>query len=94
MAGQIAQEILILLPILPSEKPVPGGTPQDIVHSRKREAENTFWQTRIFSRIVSWGREFKAVKAYVIQNTLEALGLVSYKPRGRAKLCARAKNTS
>ena len=84
-AGQIAQEILKSFPILPSEKPVGGGTstgrPEGRSGGTRRESENTFWQTRIYSRILSWGREFKAVTTYVIQNSLEALGLVPYKPR-------------
>ena len=80
-AGQIAQEILKSFPILPSEKPVGGGTPAKAGRTPTRESENTFWQTRIYSRILSWGREFKVVTAYVIQNTLEAFGLAPYKPR-------------
>ncbi len=46
--------------------------------------ENKFWQTRIYSRLLTWGREFHIVKKYVVQNILEAAGLVAYKRRPRA----------
>lgn len=81
VAGHIAQEILREFPIRKGELPaldskgaVPPGT-------KTRERDNKFWQVRIYSRIVSWGREFAAVKKYILQNTLEAFGLVEYKPR-------------
>jgi REP element-mobilizing transposase RayT len=40
-----------------------------------------FWDARPFTRIVEWGREFKTVSAYVIQNTLEAIGFIPYQTR-------------
>jgi hypothetical protein len=40
-----------------------------------------FWDKRPFTRIVEWGREFKSVNNYLLQNTLEALGFVPYQPR-------------
>jgi hypothetical protein len=35
----------------------------------------------IYSRIVTWGREFRAVSTYILRNTLEALYLIAYQPR-------------
>jgi REP element-mobilizing transposase RayT len=58
---------------------------------KTRERENKFWQTRIYSRIVSWGREFMSVKKYVIQNTLEALGVIAYQLRGTRNKPKRSK---
>jgi len=83
VAGHVAQEILRKFPLLPGEKPSAGGglSSHNLPPKKSREKENKFWQTRIYSRILSWGREFKIVKAYVIQNTLEALGMLSYKKR-------------
>ena len=79
VAGHIAQKILRSFPILKRER---GGASGDsLQESKKREKENKFWQTRIYSRIVSWGREYLFVKKYVIQNALEALGTVPYKDR-------------
>lgn len=40
-----------------------------------------FWQFRPFSRVMTWGREFRIVCGYVRQNTAEALGFITYKPR-------------
>ncbi len=34
-----------------------------------------------FSRIVEWGRSLVIARRYIIQNNLEALGLVAYRPR-------------
>jgi len=84
VAGHIAQEILRKIPIAFGEKPSAAGgasSSQTLPPKKLREKENKFWQTRIYSRILSWGREFKTVKAYVIQNTLEALGIMTYKTR-------------
>ncbi len=90
VAGHIAQELLRQFPVLPSERVQRGGA------SKTREIENKFWQTRIYSRIVSWGREYSTVKEYVIQNALEALGLTPYKTRAKRSLDKKkfVKNTS
>ena len=39
------------------------------------------WAHRPWSRVLSWGREFKTVVKYVLQNILEAEGVIAYKPR-------------
>jgi hypothetical protein len=72
-AGHIAQGILKEFP-LPSGE---GGAPKGACHKNQRK----FWDLLIYSRVMTWGREFKVVSAYVIQNTLEALGVIAYKPR-------------
>jgi hypothetical protein len=40
-----------------------------------------FWDKRPYTKIIEWGREFKAVSNYLLQNTLEALGFIPYQPR-------------
>ena len=40
-----------------------------------------FWSSTIYSRIIYWGRAFKIAQNYVLQNTLEARGLIAYQPR-------------
>ena len=40
-----------------------------------------FWDKRPFTRIVEWGRDFHNVSRYLLQNTLEALGFIPYRPR-------------
>jgi hypothetical protein len=57
------------------------GSALNVGKKKAREKENRFWQTRIYSRIVSWGRDFIEVKKYIFQNHLEALGLIAYQPR-------------
>jgi len=42
-----------------------------------------FWDARPFTKIIEWGREFRALSNYVLQNTMEALGFVAYTPRKR-----------
>lgn len=40
-----------------------------------------FWDFLPFSRIVEWGKALREVRNYVIQNRLEAMGVVPYHPR-------------
>jgi REP element-mobilizing transposase RayT len=90
VAGHIAQEILREFPI---ERGKRGGAPVSLSTERKtRETENKFWQTRIYSRIVTWGREYLAVKRYVIQNTMEALGIIPYIERKQSPKSCRRNN--
>ncbi len=44
-----------------------------------------FWDARPFTRIVEWGRDFQSTCKYVLQNTLEAIGFMPYKPRRQRK---------
>jgi REP element-mobilizing transposase RayT len=85
LAGQVAQEILNKYPLQKHEsKAFWGGTPTGRGKKGKvahRKNQRTFWSLLLYTRIVSWGRDYFAVKAYVIQNTKEALGLIAYKPR-------------
>ncbi len=39
------------------------------------------WPWRPFTRIVQWGRDFTRAAKYVIQNQMEAAGVIYYKPR-------------
>jgi REP element-mobilizing transposase RayT len=40
-----------------------------------------FWDNLLFSRIVEWGKAFTIVCKYILQNELEAHGLIPYSPR-------------
>ena len=73
VGGHIAQEILRIYPLLECETLSRGGA--------QPKKENKFWKSRIYSRVVTWGREYLTVRRYVVQNTLEALNLIAYKPR-------------
>jgi REP element-mobilizing transposase RayT len=61
---------------------------------RKKSARGgrvaSFWDARPYTRIVEWGRDFRSVCSYVVQNTLEAIGFIPYQPR-RQKAGVRAK---
>ncbi|MEQ1666219.1 MAG: transposase [Bdellovibrionales bacterium] len=57
-----------------------------IMRVERGKAKNIkFWDQRPFTRIVEWGRDFKRVSNYLLQNTLEAIGFVAYIPRKRSK---------
>ena len=79
VAGHIAQEILRLNPLKPHESSNRGNASHDKV--RKPRYQRKFWAQLIYSKILSWGRQFHATNAYVAQNILEALGLIPYKTR-------------
>ncbi len=46
-----------------------------------------FWLGRPWSRIIAWGKAFTIAKNYVIQNSLESLGIIAYMPRARSEAC-------
>jgi REP element-mobilizing transposase RayT len=75
-AGHIAQQILKLHPLTDKESLKTGGA--------QGKEENKFWISRIYSRLVTWGREYQIVQRYVVQNALEALGIIPYKPRAES----------
>lgn len=64
---------------------VAGHIAQEILRKHPLEAqpgqENVFWMSRLYSRVVTWGNEYFSVRKYVIQNTLEAMGLIPYQER-------------
>jgi len=80
VAGHIAQEILREFPLPALGR---GGAPGRAEDSHKGCSKNRrkFWALLLYSRVLTWGREFRTVVHYILQNTLEALYLVAYKPR-------------
>jgi REP element-mobilizing transposase RayT len=59
---------------------VSGAVAFQITGSRKTHPlQGRFWDLLPYSRVVSWGREFKTVALYVIGNLFEAAGLWSRK---------------
>jgi hypothetical protein len=53
-----------------------------VLGAERGKAKNLqFWERRPFTRIVEWGRDYKRVCDYLLQNTLEALGFIEYLPR-------------
>ncbi len=49
-----------------------------------KAAGKRFWDSLPFTRIVEWGRAFWRAKNYVVQNQLEAAGVVPHHPRTSA----------
>lgn len=47
----------------------------------KYQVTASFWLGRPFTRLVSWGREFKNVCTYIAKNFKEVVGFVPYSPR-------------
>ena len=59
-----------------------GQVAQCITGCKKGNALNIpFWSKIAWSRIVEWGRAFKIAINYVMQNQMEALGIIPYTPR-------------
>jgi REP element-mobilizing transposase RayT len=52
-----------------------GLTARLVTGASKAKPVGRFWDSVAYSRIVSWGREFRSVGAYVKKNEEEALGL-------------------
>ena len=67
-AGHVAQQILNLFPLSSHKIAETAGFAKN-----KRK----FWQLLIYSRVVSWGRDFKYVAGYIYKNTLEALNIIA-----------------
>jgi REP element-mobilizing transposase RayT len=49
--------------------------------SEIQDLGQAFWQFRPFSRVISWGRDFNSCCQYLLKNTLEAVGFISYQER-------------
>ena len=58
-----------------------GVVARRVTGARKGWAVGRFWDFLSYSRIVRWGRDFRGVRSYVVQNELEALRLVPYRAR-------------
>jgi REP element-mobilizing transposase RayT len=61
-----------------------GMTARLVTGAGKGNPVGKFWDSVAYSRIVSWGREFRSVDAYVQMNRDEALGLKPARARKRA----------
>ena len=58
-----------------------GTAARIVTGARRGRPTGRFWSTRAYSRIVHWGRDFRAVQAYVYQNELEGLGIARHRSR-------------
>ena len=62
---------------------VGGQVAELVTGARKGVPVGEFWDCIAYSRLVTWGRDFRAVRLYIEQNVVESHGLVAYRPRGR-----------
>jgi REP element-mobilizing transposase RayT len=61
-------------------------TARIVTGAKKGNPKGKFWDGLAWSTLVNWGRQFFDARYYVIQNMLEAEGLVRYKPRPKRRL--------
>ena len=54
-----------------------------ITGARRGARRGKFWDDLAYSRLVTWGREFRTVQNYVLLNEQEAEGVVPLRPRRR-----------
>ncbi len=62
-----------------------GGTARLVTGAEKGRAVGRFWDFLSYSRVVEWGRDFQGVRAYLVQNELETIGLAPQRSRRRAR---------
>jgi REP element-mobilizing transposase RayT len=58
-----------------------------VTGARRGRPVGRFWDLLAYSRILTWGRQFRRVQEYIVQNELEALGVIPYQPRSKRR-CA------
>lgn len=78
LAGHSAQRILKDHPLSQGTGGASNGGVQKVVCKKN---QRVFWSYLVYSRVVSWGREFRAVTSYIQKNTLELLQIITYQPR-------------
>ena len=78
LAGHIAQQVLQVCPLSEEEKSTPSFSwgQRGCLKNRR-----VFWSFLIYSRVMTWGSDFRNVKQYIMRNTLEALRLIPYRQR-------------
>jgi REP element-mobilizing transposase RayT len=62
-----------------------GVTARIVTGARRGRPVGRFWDRLAYTRIVSWGREFVSVRAYVQKNEDEALGIRPSRNRTRTR---------
>ena len=54
-----------------------GAIASLVTGAKKSNPIGKFWDHLAYTRIVSWGREFKGLQAYLVKNLFEAAGLLN-----------------
>ncbi|MBK7891565.1 MAG: hypothetical protein IPJ84_12235 [Bdellovibrionales bacterium] len=55
---------------------ITGGIARAVGFERDESSKQGFWNSRPFTRLISWGRDYNVVKDYHVLNQLEAEGAV------------------
>ena len=55
---------------------IAGIIPRVITKAKKGRTVGRFWDNLAYSKLVSWGRQFKNTSNYILKNTLEAFGII------------------
>jgi REP element-mobilizing transposase RayT len=62
-------------------KTITGLIARYVLRAKKGKAKGKFWDNLAFTRVAEWGKAYKTLEDYVLQNILEAAGAIPYKPR-------------
>jgi REP element-mobilizing transposase RayT len=67
---------------------IAGLIARHVLKAEKGRAKGKFWDALAFTRIAEWGKSFQTLKRYILQNVLEAAGVIPYQSRKRQKFRA------
>jgi REP element-mobilizing transposase RayT len=81
-SGQVASHMMNRRSFRQFQKSLPS---QNRDSAEVQGSGQAFWQFRPWTRVLYWGKDFRSACAYVLQNTLEALGFISYRPRNKKR---------
>ena len=82
LAGHTAQRILKDNPL--NQEARGGASKREVQKVGCEKNQRVFWSYLVYSRVVSWGREFRTVTTYNQKNTLELLQIIAYQPRSKS----------
>ncbi len=63
-----------------------GMVARRVTGADKGRAVGGFWDMLAYSRVMTWGRDFFGVRAYLVRNELETLRLIPYRDRKPRRL--------
>jgi len=63
-----------------------GVIPRLVTQARKGKAKGKFWDALAYSKLVTFGRQFKNTSNYIFRNTLEAFGVIPQRKDARGHL--------
>lgn len=61
-----------------------GLIARHVLVAERGSGKGKFWAALAFTRVSEWGKAFRSLKMYVVQNILEAAGVIEYRVRVRS----------